>query len=85
MTTIVYRHADKFAIIKLLKEIGEHRLQRECRLKHLPKPRRVRLFFIEAFENRTYLKYKYHDGTKMVMPIDGFDIPEIGWTRVEIK
>lgn len=85
MRNVVYRHADKYVIIRLLKEIGVYRLESECRLKHLPKPKRVRLFYLEAKEDSIFLKYKYHDGTKAVMKIDSYELPETGWTRVELR
>ena len=85
MKQVVYRHADKFAIIRLLKEIGAVRLSRECEQKHLPQPKRVRLFYLEANHSCTFLKYKYQQGAQVVMKVDEFQLPETGWTRFESR
>jgi hypothetical protein len=74
---------DKYAIKRLLMEIGSHRLSKECELKHLPMPKRVRMFFLEQNEDCTLLKYKYQNGEKTVMKVDEFELPETGWVRIK--
>ena len=86
MKNIVYRNYDRFAIKHLLVEIGEHKLNLECQDKHLNFPKRLSLFFIEANDYSTTLKYNYpQKGICVVMIIDGFDLPECGWVRVNLK
>lgn len=83
MRRTVFKHMDKYAIKRLLMEIGSHRLSKECELKRLPMPKRVRMFFLEQNEDCTLLKYKYQNGEKTVMKVDEFELPETGWVRIK--
>ena len=83
MRTITFRHMDKFAIKRLLLDIGQSRLAKECELKHLPMPKRVRMFYLEHNEDCTLLKYKYDGGERTVMKVDEFELPESGWIRMK--
>ncbi|MCG2459925.1 hypothetical protein K8352_04145 [Flavobacteriaceae bacterium F89] len=86
MKNIVYRNYDRYAIKHLLVDIGEHRINLECRNKHLNFPKRLGLFFIESNDYCTTLKYNYPlRGNCGVMVIDGYDLPESGWVRVVLK
>ena len=85
MKSVVFRNMDKYAISHLLKEIGRHALQKECRVQHLPFPKRVRLFYIECNDDCTFLKYKYQSGDRTVMKLDRYQLPETGWIRIKLQ
>ena len=84
MKSVVFRHTDKFVIGSLLKEIGRHTMYKECELKHLPFPKRWRLFYLESNDDCTFLKYKYQQGDSAIMKIDRYELPETGWIRVRL-
>lgn len=82
---IVYRNNDRYAIKKLLIDIGELDLERECWSRKLHKPRRINLFFLESDEYTASLKYKYpQKGIATIMDISRYDLPECGWIRYKI-
>ena len=83
MKSITFRHMDKYAIKRLLMEIGQRRLTKECELKQLPMPTRVRMFYLEQNDDCTLLKYKYNRGERIVMKVDEFELPESGWVRTK--
>lgn len=86
MRDVVFRNYDRYAIKHLLKEIGEHRLRTECENKHLSFPKRLALFYIEAGDSNTMLKYTYpQKGTWGLMVIDRYDLPDSGWVRVLLQ
>ncbi|PKA99600.1 hypothetical protein B0O79_3314 [Flavobacteriaceae bacterium MAR_2009_75] len=86
MRDVVFRNYDRYASKHLLKEIGEHRLRMECENKHLSFPKRLALFYIEAGDSNTMLKYKYtQKGTCGLMVIDRYDLPDSGWVRVYLQ
>ena len=86
MRDVVFRNYDRYAIKHLLKEIGEHRLRTECENKHLGFPKRLALFYIEAGDSNTMLKYNYpQKGVWGLMVIDRYDLPDSGWVRVHLQ
>ena len=85
MKNIVYRNHDRYAIKRLLMEIGAHQLNKECELMRLPFPKRLGLFYIESSDDCVYLVYKYYDGERKVMKLDRFELPEAGWERVSLE
>jgi|TARA_R110000744_G_scaffold28715_12_gene68927 hypothetical protein len=85
MKNIVYRNHDRYAIKRLLMEIGAHQLTKECELMKLPFPKRLGLFYIESSDDCVYLVYKYYDGTRKVMKLDRYELPEAGWERVSLE
>ncbi|RKN83514.1 hypothetical protein D7Z94_06765 [Ulvibacterium marinum] len=84
MKNIVFRHADKYVLEHLLKEIGRHRLNEECENMKLPFPKRLGLFYLESNDDCTFLKYKYQQGDHVVMKLDRYALPETGWVRVKL-
>ncbi len=72
---------DKYIIKRLLMEIGQHRLNMECQQKHLPFPKRIKMFHLEHNEYCTLLRYKYQNGEQTIMKVDEFELPETGWVR----
>ncbi len=86
ISDIVYRNTDKFVIEKLLQEIGRHTLAKECELKRLPFPKRIRLFYLESNDDCTFLKYRYpRMGERAIMKLDRYGLPEGGWVRVKLQ
>ncbi|WP_138837779.1 hypothetical protein [Flagellimonas algicola] len=83
MRNTTFKHMDKYAIKRLLLEIGQNRLNRECEQKRLPLPKRVRMFYLEQNANCTLLKYKYQQGERVIMKVDEFELPEAGWIRTQ--
>ncbi|TMM57160.1 hypothetical protein FEE95_11755 [Maribacter algarum] len=82
---IIYRNNDRYAIKKLLLDIGEPELERECWRRKLHKPRRINLFFLETNEGITSLKYKYpQKGVETIIDVSQYDLPECGWIRYKI-
>ncbi|NKI31258.1 hypothetical protein [Croceivirga thetidis] len=85
MKNIVFRNTDRYAIKQLLKEIGAHLLSIECENRKLSFPKRISLFYLEANEFQTILKYKYPSaGVASIIVVDRNDLPEKGWERVEL-
>ncbi|WP_085497380.1 hypothetical protein [Arenibacter troitsensis] len=85
MKNIVYRNHDRYAIKRLLMEIGAHQLNKECELMKLPFPKRLGLFYIESSDDCVYLVYKYYVGTRKIMKLDRYELPEAGWERVSLE
>ena len=86
MKDIVYRNHDRYAIKHLLAEIGAHKIRMECEAKQLTFPKRLSLFFLEAQDDCTLLKYDYpQKGIWGIMKIDRWELPETGWTRVRLR
>lgn len=85
MKNVVYRNQDKYVLTRLLKEIGEHTLRKHCTLIRVPFPKRLRLFFLESNDECTFLKYNYQQGPRVVMKVDGYELPERGWERIKIQ
>ena len=83
--SIVFRNYDRYAIKHLLLEIGQHKLNVECQNRHLSFPKRLALFFIEAGDFPTVLKYNFpNKGVCTVIEIGRFDLPEKGWERIKL-
>ncbi len=73
------------AKIRLLK-FGRHTLAKECELQRLPFPKRIRPFYLERNEDRTFLKYRYpRMGDRAIMKLDRYGLPEGGWARVKVR
>lgn len=54
---MIFRNCDKYAIKHLLLEIGKHILNVEYQNRHLSFPNRLVLFFINAGDFPTVVKY----------------------------
>lgn len=81
----IYRNNDRYAIKKLLIDIGQVGLELECWNRKLHKPHRINLFFLESDEHGTRLKYKYpQKGIATIMDVSRYDLPECGWIRYKI-
>ncbi|MEX0288635.1 MAG: hypothetical protein AB3N14_05955 [Flavobacteriaceae bacterium] len=86
MKAIVYRNYDRFAIKHLLIDIGAHAMRLECDGRKQSFPKRLSLFFLEANDDCTYLKYDYpSQGIRAIMKVDRWELPETGWVRVKLR
>jgi hypothetical protein len=83
---VVFRNYDRYAIKYLLLEIGQHKINLECENRQLSFPKRLALFFMEAGDFPTVLKYNYpNKGVRTVIVIDRFELPEKGWEKFELQ
>lgn len=85
MYEMVFRNRDSEAIEKLLVEIGAGKFYAALKNMHLPKPRQISSFYLECNVDCTFLIYKYPNGSRKIMKIDDYTLPEFGWRMIKVR
>ncbi len=79
MSKYVFRYYDLERIKSLLNEIGHYEFQTNLDNMKLPKPLRMKGFYLENNLHCTFLVYQYPLVACKIMKVDRYNLPLEGW------